>query len=236
MKDLPFDAYDFFGYIASGLLVLLTMERVFGFPSVSAAGAGAVQVTATFLGAYIAGHATAGPAKLLLEDFLAKAVLGAPSVWLMKGSASSPRKCVFGLVIPGCYRPLHDDTVERLNGRIGCDHRLSGEALFERVRFSPEVLGNEQLMGRLSTFLNKYGFARNIAFASLLAAAAFGARSCLPEGEDSGKYALASLVAGVLMTLRYLKFFRLYSYELFATYALADADDSADASESSQAS
>ena len=67
MKDLPFDLYDFFGYIASGLLALVTMDIVLGFPAVIGQDFKAIETTALFLGAYVAGQLVAGPAKGLLE-------------------------------------------------------------------------------------------------------------------------------------------------------------------------
>ena len=74
-------------------------------------------------------------------------------------------------------------------------------------------------MSSLSTFLSRYGLSRNLAFTSALVGVAFLGKGLLCQDHDLVKYAAAALIAGVLLFYRYLKFIRLYSYELFSVYA-----------------
>lgn len=75
-------------------------------------------------------------------------------------------------------------------------------------------------MTRLDSFLNLYGFARNLAFTTLAVGIALSARTWwLRPDPGLAKYAVIALVVGVFLVYRYLKFFRQYSYELFNAYA-----------------
>jgi hypothetical protein len=102
----------------------------------------------------------------------------------------------------------------------------SGEALFLHVRYNPTTLNNEKLLARLTIFLSRYGFARNLSFACLLVGGAMLVKRYLATSSDPAllKYGLTAITAGVLLFYRYLKFFRQYSYEMFNTYAGAKAN------------
>lgn len=81
------------------------------------------------------------------------------------------------------------------------------------------MVENENLLKRLDAFLSKYGFARNLAFTSIVVGMALLSKGYLSGDHNVIRYAVTLLVAGVLLFYRYLKFFRQYSYELFNTYA-----------------
>jgi hypothetical protein len=89
------------------------------------------------------------------------------------------------------------------------------------VRYGPDIRSDEAVMSRLNTFLANYGFARNLAFTSLLVGTAILVKPLFVESADPElvKYGIVALVTGVLLVYRYLKFFRQYSYEMFNTYA-----------------
>ena len=38
MKEFPFDPYDFFGYLASGYIIIVGLEILFGVPHISGSG------------------------------------------------------------------------------------------------------------------------------------------------------------------------------------------------------
>lgn len=218
LDKVPFDVYDFFGYLASGLVVLLGMEFVFGFPPILGENLTVVETAAVLLGAYVAGQCVAAPAKLLLEDGLVDKFLGRPSVNLFRDN-----RPVLGKVLaPGYYQQLPPKRRERVLERAtgdGVDG--TGEELFLHVRYSPEVRENATVMGRLDGFLAKYGFARNLAFTTLVVGTAMLVDSLLTRGPDPEltRYGVTAVAVGVLFVNRYLKFFRQYSYEMFNTYA-----------------
>jgi hypothetical protein len=220
VKDLtiPFDPYDFFGYLASGLTLVVGMQLVLGFPPVLGRDLKAVELTGLVIAVYVAGQLAATPAKAVLENGLVALVLGRPSVNLFR----ERRPLLRGQVLfRGYYTPVSAAARKRVLERARDEGMAEvGESLFEHVRFSAEVRDNEKLQARLNAFLNKYGFARNLAFVSLLVGAALAVRAWWIDPDPAlAKYAVTALVAGGALVYRYLKFFRQYSYELFNTWA-----------------
>ena len=166
------------------------------------------------------GQLVATPAKALLEDGLVEKILKRPSVNLFL--EQKPR--IRGLMFPGFYAPLPSETRKRiLNKAKTVGINTTGEDLFLHVRFEPVTLENAKLMERLSSFLNLYGFNRNLSFVAMLVGVGLLVAARYLPGQDAAtwKYGLSLVVAGILLLYRYLKFFRQYSYELFNTYARA---------------
>jgi hypothetical protein len=218
MDKIPFDPYDFFGYLASGLAVVIGMELTLGFPTVLSAQLSAVQSAFLILGVYVAGHIIATPSKFVLEDVIVKKLLKSPTKNLFN---PHPGK-FFKLLFPGYYTALpariRNKILERVKAEGG---ETSGESLFLHVRYNSAMLNNDNLLARLTTFLGRYGFARNLSFSCLLVGVAMLAKCFLEDSDNPQltKYGITAIIAGVLMFYRYLKFFRQYSYEMFNTYA-----------------
>ncbi len=220
MKDIKFDPYDFFGYLASGYLIVGALQLIVGVPDFYGRDLKAFELIILTIGAYILGHISASPAKFLLEDIVVHKLLKAPSETLM----SDAKNGLFRYISPGYYKPLPEEIRTRIRNRAkneGCP-TCTGESLFLHVRFRDYMRTDAILMERLGQFVNKYGFNRNLSSTCII----FGCIVLVFEGidfcSDSTKYALISLVVGFLLFLRYLKFFRQYSYELFNTYAGKD--------------
>lgn len=220
MERIPFDPYDFFGYLASGFLLVVAMDLTLGFPSVLGRDLTIVESIGLLIAVYVAGQLIATPAKAILEDGLIDKILGRPSVNLFL--EHKPRiRC---LLFPGYYSPLPPQTRVRVLEKAKTEgFQGTGEDLFLHVRFSPSMLQDARLMARLSSFLNQYGLNRNLCFTALLVGAGMLlASKFLPQRDPNLLgYAVTALLAGVLLLYRYLKFFRQYSYELFNTYARA---------------
>lgn len=218
MDRFPFDPYDFFGYLASGLLIVAAMDVVLGFPRVLGQDLKVVDTGLLVLAIYIAGQLVATPAKAVLEDGIVDKVLGRPSVNLLR-----KRKSALRFLFPGFFTTLPEPIRERILAKAENEGICgTGEALFLHVRFHPQILSNEKLMTKLASFLNKYGFARNLAFTSIIVGVALLMKCRVSSGTVDPqlvRYGLTALVAGVLLFYRYLKFFRQYSYEIFNTYA-----------------
>jgi hypothetical protein len=216
MDRIPFDPYDFFGYLASGLLVLLGMDLVFGFPHILGRDFKVVETVVLLLAVYIAGQMIATPAKAFLEDGVVDKILDRPNVNLFR----LKRPWLRGLMFPGFYKPLPAKIRERILAKAEtAGIRDTGEALFLHVRYDPQILGDEKLMSKLGSFLNKYGFARNLAFTCLLVGVGLLTKARLSSDIQLLHYAYTGLAAALLLFYRYLKFFRQYSYELFNVYA-----------------
>ena len=218
MNKIPFDPYDFFGYLASGLLIIVGMDLVLGFPHVLGHDFKVVDSALLIIVIYVIGQVIATPAKALLEELLVGKVLGKPSINLFQ--EKKPR--ILGFIFPGYYQSLPKQarkkilTKARRKGVVG-----TGEDLFLHVRYNRAILQDEKLMEKLSSFLNKYGFNRNLCFSVLIVGIAMLSKALVFHQNDAElmKYAITAIVAAVLLFYRYLKFFRQYSYEMFNSYA-----------------
>jgi hypothetical protein len=218
IDKIPFGLYDFFGYLASGLLIVVGMELVFGFPPILGRDLTVIETAILILGGYVAGQAVATPAKLILEDGLVDKLLRRPSVNLFR----EKRPRIGRFLFPGYFQQLPEQTRKKILDRAGNEGVTgTGEDLFLLVRYSADIRDNQAIMDRLSRFLANYGFARNLSFTSLIVGIAILARPLVVEHPDPEqvKYGIVALVAGVLLVYRYLKFFRQYSYEMFNAYA-----------------
>jgi len=216
MKDFPFDAYDFFGYLATGLLILVGLEHIVGVPEITGKELKTLDLLVVALGAYIVGQITATPAKALLEDFLVGKLLKKPSTNLMR-----EKRPWMWFAFPGYLSALPAPVRGRVLARASSEGEsaVDGEALFLHIRFRDYVRTDAVLIGRLDSFLNKYGFNRNLCFACLAVGLAILCTTTFDVSSQTSRYALLSVVAGVALFYRYLKFFRQYSYELFNAYA-----------------
>jgi hypothetical protein len=224
VDKVPFDIYDFFGYLASGLAILLGMEMVLGFPQVLAEDLTVVETAALILGAYVAGQCVAAPARLVLEDGLVDKVLKRPSVNLFRDNRPRVRR----MLAPGYYQQLPENRRKNVLDRAEDEGvQGTGEGLFLHVRYSDEIRANATVMSRLDNFLAKYGFARNLGFTALVVGVAMLVDSYFTDGPNPHltQYSVTELVAGLFLVNRYLKFFRQYSYEMFNTYAKGKGGD-----------
>ena len=216
MDRLPLHPYDFFGYLGSGLLVVVGMQFVLGFPDVLGHNFQVVDGAILFLGVYVSGQMMATPAKAVLEDIVIEKIFGRPHTVLFGGK--KPR--ILGFLFPGYYKQLPESVQKAVLSKSASDGKhLEGESLFLHVRFGPCIRDDERLISRLSGFLNQYGFNRNLAFTSIVVGSALVLKSHASADPLLLRYGLTVLITGVVLFFRYLKFFRQYSYELFNTYA-----------------
>jgi hypothetical protein len=75
MKDFPFDPYDFFGYLATGLLILFGLQTITGVPEIAGRELKTLDLAIVLMAAYVVGQIAATPAKALLEDTIARKIL-----------------------------------------------------------------------------------------------------------------------------------------------------------------
>lgn len=227
MDKIPFDPYDFFGYLASGVVVILGMQFVFGFPMVLGHEFKVIEGIILLLAAYVGGHLMASPAKALLEGLVVDKVLKRPSINLLR--SKKPKGHFF---FPDFYAPLPSTVQQAVIKKKDHGGKIKdGEATFLHIRFADEIQKDEKLQAKLSIFLTKYGFARNLSFTCILFAVAIWVKILVTPDPDPnagpvvakldpnlGRYAVTAAVTGILLFYRYLKFFRQYSYELFNAY------------------
>lgn len=226
MDKLPFSIYDFFGYLASGFVVLVAVVAAFvGATPLNEKPALLVGLLLV-VAAYIAGHLVANIAGDLLERRLVGKRLGMPTAILL--GERTPSHWAARL-LPGYSSPLPNtvrDRVLQRAERAGVSDRDQGLFFYCHAVMKRDAA----VQARLDTFLNLYGFCRNMAMALSLSATALAIGLVIGTADTGpdvppGWWLAASLVAGVGLFYRYLKFFRQYGVELLTSYAESDAGD-----------
>ncbi|MEW6991602.1 hypothetical protein AADZ91_13050 [Colwelliaceae bacterium 6441] len=192
MKEFPFDPYDFFGYISSGLVIVVGLEIIVGVPKLLGSDLKAFDILIASLGVYIAGQLIANPSKWLLEDLIVKRALKAPATNLM-----AQYDGVLNYVFPGYYVSLPADVVSNITSKVGTEK--TGESLFLHIRFDPNVRNDEKLMSKLNVFLKNYGFARNLSLTWLLFGFSLLCFKDIDFGSEHTKHALISVASGIML-------------------------------------
>jgi hypothetical protein len=215
MEKIPFTIYDFFAYLSSGGVWVLTADYVLAFGLLDREKITPMLAVLLIIFAYVCGHIVAHFSSLILEQTVVARLLRRPNSVLMGEHA---RSRFFKWVFPGYFRALPQPTQRRVVAQAEArGAQTTGEALF--LHAYPIVTANGALQARLDDFRNQYGFARNMSFAFLTSMVAILVAHHLGYHPVGFRWALLSGLAGIALFYRYLKFFRQFSYELFLRYA-----------------
>jgi len=218
VTKIPFSVYDFFAYLATGFLILVaaayTTDRVVLLRETPTLVMGLFWIVA----AYVVGHIVAHIASAFLEETVLRRGLGSPEEHLLAEKKSGWRARIF----PGNFKPFPTATQQRVVAKAQ-QHRVTASDRSFFFHCHPWVKRDPATLERLNTFLNVYGFSRNLCMALLLTVPLL-LYSAL-WGSDCGfrrgplLWAIIALVAAIGMFYWYLKFFRHYAVEVFSTYA-----------------
>lgn len=214
MEKIPFSIYDFFAYLSSGAVVLLTADYVWGLGLLSKQDVGPVLGVALVIVAYITGHVVAHFSSAIFEQVVVNRLLKSPTTLLL---GEAPRLKLLAKVFRNYHRPLAANIQSAVHCQAqerGC--MAAGEGLFQHVY--PLVSAIAAYQGRLDDFRNQYGFARNMSFALFTSAATISTAHLLGNPGLRWRWAALTAVGGAAMFFRYLKFFRQFSYEMFLRY------------------
>lgn len=221
MSRIPFTLYDFFGCLSAGFVLLSAGDYAFDRRWLLDDQLGLIAGVFWAVAAYIAGHIVANMAGWVLETKIVREVLRSPEETLFWTHQTSGWRRLF----PGHYRRLPKETQDRVLDlayqRAGI--KQPGRALF--FHCFAIVKREQATRERLETFLNLYGFCRNVCMALLLGAGLLilGVVSDSWRESGVGKHVWwaipAAILASVGMFYRYLKFFRDYTVEVFRSYA-----------------
>lgn len=222
-KFFRFSDYDIWAYLSSGMLLIAAWDFAFGTNWALKADWSAADGVIVIFAAYIVGHIVATPSSWILERLIVGRLLRSPSVNLFSDQQTGFRWLLQKTVLGNYYSPLPPDLRNRVLKKAGPDV-MPGEAVFWRAYAI--VKRDPTASPRMETFLNLYGFCRNISFVAFLAgsfnatAAYQAARMNITEVLANELYIwmLVSIIGGLLMFHRFLKFYRLYAVEVFVTY------------------
>ncbi|MGA8746437.1 MAG: hypothetical protein WB507_11310 [Solirubrobacterales bacterium] len=219
MNQLPFSVYDFFGYLASGAVLLASFVAAFFGEDAFENSPTLVLGFLLVIVIYALGQTVANLAGELIEHRIVRRRLGTPTDILLCFRHPEPSVSRW---FPGYFRPLSPGVREQVKERAGDRH---GDDLFfhchARMKLVPVV------QSRLETFIRLYGFCRNTALAMVIASVFLGVGIILgTAGTGSvagpGWWLVLAVIASVGLFYRYLKFYRQYGFELFTSYAEAE--------------
>ena len=223
MDKLPFTVYDFFGYLASGFVLLAAVTAAFVGSEPLRNDPNVVVALLLVVAAYVAGHVVANLAGDLIERRVVRNRLGTPMSVLLGKQHLSPRAQRF---FPGYAEALPDEIQKRVGEQAERDGITDrGEALFYHCH--ARLKADSAVSARLNIFLNLYGFCRNMTMALVLAAATLTVGIVAGTAEagshvEPAWWIAAALIAAVGLFYRYLKFLRQYAVELLTSYAATD--------------
>lgn len=219
-SNFPFTDYDFYGYIAAGLAILvfadyfLNSGGFFGQEKFTF-----ITGTAVLAASYVAGHILAAPSQAFLENLILLRVLPKPTNVIL---GISPQnfflRAIAAVFVGHEYSPLAkkqigkilSDISEELEKSVG---ELTQDEIFETAYQQARL--NEYSRERLNIFLNLYGFSRNFCMALILAIPMFIFGD---HGYDKKIGAAIMSVFVVCMFGRFVKFYCCYMRVIYRAY------------------
>jgi hypothetical protein len=222
MSNLPLTVYEFLVYIGTGAVLLVTVSVAWGYEWVPVGEVGAVVVVLWFAASYVTGHVVAHLSGFMIEEQIVRRWFDPPtSPALFRAKEEGWRERWFR----SFFRPLPEGTQARIvteAQRRGAE--TSGRALF--LHCFAIVKRDAVAFGRMTAFVNQYGFCRNMCLIAVFAIVLLATRPLVTTAPLAPGYAgvtAAGIAVAVLMAVvmfyRYLKFYRLYYHEIFVTYA-----------------
>ena len=215
MDKVPFSVYDFFAYLSSGAVLIVTADYVWALGLLTTKEVTPVLAVALVILAYVAGHIVAHFSSFFLEQIVVHRLLKTPASLLL---GAKPNSVILASLFPNYHRQLSTTMQERIREQAALRKcTAEGEGFFQHAY--PLVTANDRYQARLDEFRNQYGFARNVSFAFLTAAVAIYFAHWYGSNPVRLRWAALAAIAGISLFYRYLKFFRQYSYELFLRYS-----------------
>ncbi|MFH1688147.1 MAG: hypothetical protein ABIE70_11590 [bacterium] len=220
VDKIPFNAYDFFGYLAPGAIACVSLDYVLGLGIVLVKDPGAYFTVLIVMAFYFVGHVVAAGSALVYGRVVARIVYGDYYEYLF----SDDRMTMWRRLTACAPLPAEIQTAVLKQAR-GVAIEKAGQALYQ---FACSVARRSPEYGpRLRVFLNLLGFSRNVSAAFAVAGIAFALSSYGGGGSTSiGWMTAAALFASAVMLVRFMRFYRLYGVEVFS--ALAYHDDRKD--------
>ena len=225
--------YELFAYVASGFWALAISDLLIEPQFIFRIDWTISETALMFMASYIVGHILASPAHAVIERGLVHKILLPPSITLLgKDTRLERRKPLGAKLFRGYYRPLEDDIWKRIlrRSREESGEEKSGEALFWQAY---SVAKNDaNVAARIGAFLKLYGFCRNMTFINLCGFLLFLVSTTI-RSINNDSFALIdhpiwaglSLIVSLGMMIRFLKFYRLYSVEIFVAYGTKDSSE-----------
>jgi len=212
MKNyFPLTDYDFYAYLTSGVLTLAVIDYALnGSEFLSKADWSFIQIAAALALAYVIGHITALLSQLVLESFTFWALLTKPIQLQLGKREPNWIERIIGVLVGRYYEPLPFKTRDRILAATAEALEVPGgdavdpEDVFQLgFRRSFEVEG---VRPRIDSFINQYGFCRNVAFVALLSAFLLGWQAIADDRPHEWAAVIGAAILFIGMLLRFIKF------------------------------
>ena len=216
MDKTPFNVYDFFAYLASGAMIVVSVDYLFGEQWVLRPTLSPQLYLLLVIASYVVGQVISHLSAVVLEQWLVKRHLGGSTGVLLGGEYGHSR---WAWLFPQYFHGLKSATRDRVMAqaeRRGC--HLKGDELYDHC-YAVVTEASERAASRLDYLKSQYGFARNIAFAFFCSAVMIVYEDVVGPRRVSLRWAAVAIAVSVCMLYRYLKFYREYGSELLKRYA-----------------
>lgn len=225
---LRFSDYDIFGYLITGLAAFGLFD-LFGNHQIVIQSSWTISsAVITIVAAYVAGHLISGLAAAIIDRGLVRRYFGKPDRLLFTRPKKSKLNSFLQWAFGEFFVPLPADMRERVIKRAKLSQAQKkdknvGEILFYRAW--PYIKREQIAYSRLETFLKLYHFCRTVSFLAVISAIAipFSAYNGMTRSLFIQEHPAISIVLALVIAFgmfrRYLRFFRLYSVEVFSNYS-----------------
>lgn len=226
MKEwFPFTDYDFYGYLACGLVLLFAADYW------HSGGHYLVHDQWTFFQgaltialAYVAGQIIAMPSSIVLENGLARGWMRPPVKVLLSSRQGKVERFIGRFIIGRYYAPLPAGTRDKIFQNAEADTGLTNAQLMANVEevFMPAYNAarrSEDTRKRMDDFRNQYGFNRNMALSGLIATVLMIDRAWRGGDSEAWNLAIFAFLLSAGMLARFLKFYSCFAAEVLRAYA-----------------
>jgi hypothetical protein len=209
MPNIPFAVYDFFGYLASGFLLIVATAFI-GLKDLSYDPKFLVAILIIIV-AYIIGHLIAIPGKLLLESWIVRRILRGPEENLF----NLPPNKKWARIFPGFYKPFPKKIIKRI---INKDTKINEPGEDLSTLAYAKTKADEKAISRSDIFLCLYGFCRNTSLTMIIIGVMLTLKGWHRGTILNLSLIILSIIFSVGLFYRYLKFIRQYWHEIFLSF------------------
>lgn len=227
MKNwFPFNDYDFYAYITSGVILIATIDYALGGSAlVGRTEWSIVQGVFWTMISYVVGHVVAGLSSFVMEQMLLKKVFTSPVQTILGLKQSRWFELPFRYLFAREFSPFPQVTSDKIKSKLATTIGVDSPALedpetlfqtaFSLARYAKD---SEQ---RLSQFMNLYGLCRNVAFVGLIATVLLWFHACQTKSPTDAGMAWAAFALALGMFGRFIKFYSAFTREVLRAFERA---------------